>query len=50
MADEVERSLSCNYPALERAGDIVHIVQWGVANLPLQTLIKRAELADSEAQ
>lgn len=48
LAQDIRRMLAHDYPAADRACDIVHAIQWGVANLPLQTLIKRAVLADKE--
>ena len=48
MARKVRQSLARPASAVERTGEIVHEVQWGFANLQLQTLLRRAARLDGE--
>lgn len=58
MADEVERRGNCVYDSsqdskpdyVNAAGQVVHKVQWGVANLPLDTLLIAAADVDREVR
>jgi len=47
VADEVARVQTYNRAGIARppalvVGDVIHVIQWGVANLPLQTLASTA--------